>query len=194
MEDDHTMTPAATATATATALLVIDVQRALCSGPYAVFEAPQVIARINHVASLARRAGAPVIVVQHEEPASPMAHGAKGWQLAEGLATESTDIPMRKAASDSFHETPLQALLQARGVAQLVVCGMQTDFCVDTTIRRALALGYPVTLVADGHSTLANSVLSAEQIIAHHNETLSNINSFGPRVRLVPAAEVRFGH
>ena len=187
------MTNATAAANSATALLVIDVQQALCSGPYAVFEAPQVIARINQVASLARRAGAPVFVIQHEEPNSPMAHGAEGWQLAEGLANEPSDIALRKTASDSFHQTPLQAWLQARGVMQLVVCGLQTDFCVDTTIRRALALGYPVTLVADGHSTLDNSVLSAAQIIAHHNETLSHIDSFGPKVRLVPAAGVRFG-
>ena len=56
--------------------------------------------------------------------------------------------------------------------------------------RRALALGYPVTLLSDAHSTIDNSVLSAAQITAHHNETLSNITSFGPRVRAVPSHEV----
>lgn len=64
---------------------------------------------------------------------------------------------------------------------RLVVCGFQSEFCVDTTTRRALALGYPVTLVADGHSTTDNGVLSAAQISAHHNATLTNIVSFGPR-------------
>jgi len=54
-----------------------------------------------------------------------------------------------------------------------------------------LALGYPVILVSDGHSTVDNKVLSAAQISAHHNETLASIESFGPRVRAVPASEVR---
>jgi len=45
-------------------------------------------------------------------------------------------------------------------------------------------------LVADGHSTLNNSVLSAAQISAHHNETLANITSFGPRAKAIPASEV----
>jgi len=64
---------------------------------------------------------------------------------------------------------------------------------VDTTVRRALGLGYGVVLVADAHSTVDNGVLSAAQIIAHHNATLSNITSFGPRARLIRAEEIRIG-
>jgi nicotinamidase-related amidase len=77
-------------------------------------------------------------------------------------------------------------------VTELVLCGMQSDFCVDTTTRRALALGYPVVLVSDGHTTVDNAVLSAAQITAHHNETLTNITSFGPRVRALPAHTIEF--
>ena len=55
-----------------------------------------------------------------------------------------------------------------------------------------MALGYPVQLVADGHSTVDNSVLSAQQISAHHNATLANLSSFGSRTRAVPAAQVEF--
>lgn len=174
-----------------TALLIIDVQHALCAGPYAAFESRRLIETINQVSAVARNAGAAVVVIQHEEADGPMAQGSEGWQLAADLSTSPTDILVRKTACDAFHQTQLQELLQARGITDLVVCGLQTEFCVDTTIRRALALGYPITLVSDGHSTLDNSVLSAAQIIAHHNETLSHLDSFGPPVRLVPAAELR---
>ena len=47
------------------------------------------------------------------------------------------------------------------------------------------------TWFADGHSTLDNSILSAAQISAHHNETLANISSFGRRVKAMPASDVR---
>jgi nicotinamidase-related amidase len=173
-----------------TALLVIDVQHALCAGEYKAFESERVIERINAVARKVRGAGVPVFFIQHESQGGPLDHGTEGWQLAEGLEALSTDIFVRKKATDSFHQTALHALLQERGVSNLIICGLQSEFCVDTTTRRALALGYQVVLVADGHSTLNNSVLSAAQISAHHNETLANISSFGPRVKAIPASEV----
>jgi hypothetical protein len=44
--------------------------------------------------------------------------------------------------------------------------------------------------VSDAHSTVDNGILPAAKIIAHHNTTLSNITSFGPRARLIPAEEI----
>jgi nicotinamidase-related amidase len=173
------------------ALLIIDVQRALCSGKWSAFDIDSTVDRINEVAGKARAAGAPVLLIQHEEDDGPLQFGTDGWQLYERLAVQPADIRVRKTATDSFHRTELQSLLQSRDVGRLVVCGLQSEFCVDSTVRGALALGYPVLLVADGHSTLDNGVLSAAQISAHHNVTLANLSSFGPRVTTTPAAEVR---
>ena len=170
-----------------TAVLVIDVQSVLCTGANAAFDITGVIDRINAIGAKARAVGAPVVFIQHEEAEGPFKLGCDGWQLASGMETRSDDIRVRKTTPDSFNRTELQALLQARGITQLAICGLQSDFCVDTTVRRALALGYEVVLVADAHSTVDNGVLSAVQIIAHHNTTLSNITSFGPRVRLILA-------
>jgi nicotinamidase-related amidase len=174
-----------------TALLIIDVQHALCHGEYAGFEADRVISRINSVSHRVRAAGGLVVVIQHESPDGALTHGSAGWKLATGLVTTATDIFLRKTATDSFHNTPLHGILQERGITRLIICGLQSEFCVDTTTRRALALGYPVVLVADGHTTMDNGVLTAAQISAHHNETLANISSFGPRAVALPASEVR---
>lgn len=174
-----------------TALLVIDVQQALCTGRWAAFDIEQVIERINALSAKARAAGMPVVLVQHEEGEGPMAFDSPGWQLAAGLDTQPGDHRIRKQTTDSFHETALQPLLQQHGITQLIVCGLQSEFCVDSTVRRALALGYQVVLVSDAHSTLDNGVLSAAQISAHHNATLANITSFGQRVSTTPAAELR---
>ena len=178
--------------ATKRAVLVIDVQRGLCEGKYESFDAAGVIGRINEVTAKARAAGALVVIIQHEEAGGPLAHGSEGWQLAPALQTDATDTFLRKTATDSFHKTELDALLKSARIKELVICGIQSDFCVDTTTRRALALGYPGVLVSDGHTTLDNTHLTAAQIIAHHNETLSNITSFGPRIRLQRAHEIGF--
>lgn len=172
------------------ALLIIDVQQAMCVGDYAAFDIERVIQRINSVSARARAGGVAVIVIQHEEDEGPMKHGTQGWQLGAGLVTQPSDLFVRKKTPDSFNQTNLHALLQERGVTDLIVCGLQTEYCVDSTIRRALSLGYPVELVSDGHTTLDNGVLKAEQIMAHHNTTLANIMSFGKRVVLRSAQEL----
>ncbi len=176
------------------ALLVIDVQRGLCEGAHASFESHEVIARINQAAARARAAGAPVIFVQHETSTGMFALGSDTWQLAEGLHTEAGDLMLRKATPDAFHKTELQQLLHQRGVTELVICGMHSEFCVDTTTRRAAALGFPVLLLADAHTTEDKPHLSALQIRRHHNETLSQVVSFGPRIRAIDTEAVQFAN
>jgi nicotinamidase-related amidase len=174
-----------------TAVLVIDMQQALCRGNWAAFEIDRVIAHINQVTERARQVGAPVLLIQHEDE-GPLQFGSDGWQLDARLMVAPADIRIRKTATDSFHRTGLQTRLQALGVERLVVCGLQSEFCIDSTVRGALAFGYPVTLVADAHSTTDNGVLTAAQITAHHNATLKNLESFGSKATPVLAAELRW--
>ncbi len=176
-----------------TALLVIDVQQGLCEGEHNAFDSQQVIARINQVSEKARAAGATVVFVQHESKSGYLEFETDAWQLADGLHVETTDLRMRKTSPDSFHLTELEQVLKAHAITDLVICGMHTEFCVDTTTRRALALGYPVVLVEDAHTTEGNQHLSPIQVIRHHNETLTNISSFGPRVRAISTKDLRFG-
>lgn len=176
-----------------TALLIIDVQKGLCEGEHDAFESHQVIGRINIVSEKARAAGAVVVLIQHESKSGYLEFGTDGWQLATGLHVEPTDLRIRKTSPDSFHRTELEEVLKQHAVTDLVICGMHSEFCVDTTTRRALALGYPVVLVEDAHTTEDKEHLSAAQIIRHHNDTLTNISSFGARVRVTSAEDLRIG-
>ena len=173
------------------AVLVIDVQQGLCEDPGAAFDCAGVIARINLVTRRAREVGALVIFVQHESESGFLEYSSEAWQLAKGLEVEPTDLFVRKTTPDSFLRTDLETLLKEHQIELLVICGMHTEFCVDTTTRKALALGFPVTLVSDAHTSAGNTILSPQQVIAHHNATLTNISSFGTRVTAVPSAEVK---
>ena len=175
------------------ALVVIDVQQGLCEGEGQAWQFERVIDCINQVSSKARQAGVPVIFVQHEGRAGYLSHGSREWQLAKGLVNETKDMRIRKTTPDAFLRTDLQQRLDALGIQELVICGMHSEFCVDTTTRRALALGYPVILLEDAHTSAGNKALSAEQVIAHHNATLTNISSFGPKARAVSSRDLTFG-
>ena len=166
-----------------TAVLVIDVQQALCEGPGAAWRCAEMIAHINDITAAARAAQQPVIWVQHAEPGLEL--DSPGWQLANGLHTDSADLRSNKTTGDAFWHTDLQAQLQAHGIVQLIVCGMHTEYCVDVSTRAALRLGYPVLLVEDAHTSSGNAAITAQQVIAHHNITLSSTSSFAARARLV---------
>jgi nicotinamidase-related amidase len=175
-----------------TALLIIDVQQALCSGEYECFEIARVINTINDLSARARDAGVPVVLIQHEEEGGPFKHDTPGWQLAEGLQTSTADLRVRKTTGDSFYQTNLQKLLPSQDVERLVICGLQTDYCVNATVRQALKLGYDVVLASDAHSTVDNGNLSAPDIITEHNKDLAHLSGSVARIDVVPAKSIRF--
>ncbi|MCZ2498167.1 isochorismatase family protein [Xylophilus sp. Kf1] len=174
------------------ALLIIDMQRALIDAAPRPFEADAVVDRINALSARARAAGVPVVFIQHENPQA-LAHGRDGWQLQPGLRTVAGDHFIRKRTADSFLGTPLAALLADQGVGPVVVAGYASEFCVDTTVRRAAALGHPVTIAADAHTTHDKPHAPASLIRAHHNATLAAISSFGPAIEAVAADRIPFG-
>jgi nicotinamidase-related amidase len=173
------------------ALLIIDVQAGLCTGEEECFDSPRLLGTINDLSARARAVGLPVILVQHEEPLGSLAYGSAAWQLAAGLLTAADDLRVRKTTADAFYQTDLLALLQARSIDRVVICGLQTDYCINATVRQAHVLGYEVVLAADAHSTVDNGSLSAEQIIADHNQRLGRLSSAVSRIDVVPAAEIR---
>ena len=88
---------------------------------------------------------------------------------------------VHKSSSDAFLETNLADVLSELEVDRLVMAGMQSEFCVDATARAAASRGFDVVLVADGHTTGDTDELSAQQIIAHHNYALENLEP--PNIR-----------
>jgi len=175
-----------------TALLIIDVQRALCTGEYECHDIKRVIDTINGLSARARKAGVTVVLIQHNEKDSPLTYGAEGWQLADGLNTAPSDLHVDKTANDSFYQTNLQKLIPREDFDRLVICGLQTDYCVNATVRQAHQLGYDVELAADAHSTVDNGNMSAEDIIAEHNKDWAHLTGSVARIDVKPAAEIAF--
>jgi len=175
-----------------TALLIIDVQRALCAGEYECFDIKRIIDTINGLSAKARKANIPVILIQHEEEGDLLQFKSEGWQLADGLVTSDEDLRVRKTTGDSFYQTNLGALLQKRDVDRLIICGLQTDYCVNATVRQAHTLGYDVVLAADAHSTVDNGNMAAEDIIAEHNKDLAHLTGSVARIDVTKASEIKF--
>jgi hypothetical protein len=122
--------------------------------------------------------------------------GSEAWEVHPKVAPRPGDLLVRKTACDAFHETALSAELAARGARHLVIAGCKTEACIETTCRRAVTLGYAVTLVADGHSTTDVAAMPAPRIIAYHNQILNGFGAYvaGAPCEIVvtPGGEVQF--
>lgn len=138
-----------------------------------VFLGEELIEIIKKLIGNARSVNMPVIYVQHNGTnGSPLEKGTKGWNIRPEIAPQKSDIVIQKSTPNSFQNTELKARLEELGIQNLIICGIQSELCVDTTCRQAAALGYGVTLVKDGHSTFNTEILPAKKIIAHHNNVL----------------------
>jgi len=175
------------------ALLIIDVQVGLAELIPAPIRA-SVLSRIDTLLSRARASGTPVIYIQHDgSKGHPLETHTKGWEIHPSIKpVAGSETVVRKRESDSFFETTLQEELKKRGISHLVIAGGMTEYCVDTTCRRATSLGYDVTLASDAHFTRDNGVLSTANIIAHHNFVLDDFGAGNHVVRVKPADEIVF--
>lgn len=157
------------------ALIVIDLQTAMFDG--LVFPAmphgEALLDRVSTLISKARACALPVIFVRHHDrEGGPLARGAPGWEIAAKVAPLPHETIVEKQFADSFRDTNLDGVLRAMDAKHIAVCGAQTEYCVDTTVRSAASHGYSITLVSDAHGTFDTVVLKADQIKAHHNLTL----------------------
>lgn len=139
-----------------TALLVIDVQESFRQQPVWPLTAnPDVAAAAGRLVDHARANGDTVIWVLHTEPGSGgLFDPARGFvRLMDGLEPRPYENVVTKTSHNAFTTTNLQQLLTERGIRELVICGIRTEQCCETTARVASDLGYEVTFVIDATTT-----------------------------------------
>jgi len=157
-----------------TALLVIDVQTGMFDPQWPIYEEERLLSNIRQIIDQAREADVPVIFIQHTEKDGPLTFGSDTWQIHPDIAPLPIEIKVAKTTPDAFHQTPLKEILAEKNIERLVIVGLQSEYCVDATSRRAFNLGYQVTLISDAHSTMDSESQKASAIISHINHTLGS--------------------
>lgn len=137
------------------------------------FDLAAITQRINTATEKFRTSRLPIIFVRHQD--SIVTPGSEAWKVYHDLTQADTDYFINKTACDAFADTDLANLLKKMGSTRLVICGLATEFCVDTTIRAGLSQGYDVVALEDAHTTADRPHLDAKTIIQHHNWMWTNI-------------------
>ena len=147
------------------ALLVVDMQRY-----FATICAP-ITGAVRRAVDGARRRGVPVLFTRHghAEPERDGGMLAEWWgdlilegtpdhELLEGLGRLPDDPVVAKRRYSAFWDTPLQRLLDERGVRDLAVAGVMTNLCVETTAREAFVRDLRVRVLLDASATASEEM------------------------------------
>lgn len=171
------------------ALIIVDMQNG-CFENNNRFKQDEVIGHINSLIQTFRKNDAPVIFIQHEEEVPEFTPGSEGWQLLASLNQQEQDLVVSKTCCDAFIETPLAEILKARNISRVFICGCATDFCVDSTIKGAIAQQLDVVIASDAHTTSDRPFANAKQLIDHFNWNWANLITGESTLKVLETKEI----
>ncbi|MBO1766921.1 cysteine hydrolase family protein [Allobranchiibius sp. GilTou38] len=176
-----------------TALVIVDVQRGFDdAGYWGPRDNPLCE---EHVAALLgrwREDGRPVVFVRHDslDPRSPLRPGQPGHAFRD-VITGEPDLLVAKSVNSSFHGTPdLHAWLQQEGISSIVICGITTNHCCETTARVGGNLGYDVRFVIDATHTFDRVGPDGAEYTAAELSRVTAANLHGEFATVVKTADL----
>ncbi|CRK60022.1 isochorismatase hydrolase [Alloactinosynnema sp. L-07] len=164
------------------ALIVIDVQESFRTrAEWADNSNPGLIGQVNRLVDLTRAENGLVVWVLHSEPGSggPFDPASGHVRLIDGLSPAEGEPVLTKTAHNAFTTTNLQQTLTVRGVQEVLISGIRTEQCCETTARVGSDLGFGVTFVTDATATTplrhwrTGAVMSTNDIIERTESVLA---------------------
>jgi nicotinamidase-related amidase len=192
-----------------TALINVDLQNCFVQGyPISAPDGPVVLGRINRLAAVCRAAGILVIHTSHVlrpdgsntgvlgEMAPPVREGIinKGSESAAlhaGLVVDARDILLDKPRFGAFHGTDLELILRSRGIDTVIISGIATNVCCETTAREAMVRDFHVFFLSDGTATFGLGNASAAEL---QKATLATLGSLFAQVLTVDEMVEKIRH
>jgi nicotinamidase-related amidase len=165
-----------------TALVNVDMQNCFVEGsPISAPDGVAVLNRINELAAACRAAGLLVVHTSHVlrpdrsntgilgETAPPVKagmldKGSESAALHKGLVVEPRDILLDKPRFGAFHGTDLELILRTRGIDTIIISGIATNVCCETTAREAMVRDFHVFFLSDGTATCGMGNASAAEL------------------------------
>ncbi|MBR5409505.1 MAG: cysteine hydrolase [Clostridia bacterium] len=150
-------------------LLVIDMQKALVDDELYGYET--LVDGVVRLVDAARENNVEVIFVQHDAgPGSGFSAGDEGFELIDALRPAPGEKVFAKTINSCFGNKELKAYLKGQADKRLMIVGLQTNYCVDATVKSAFERGFTVIIPAGTNSTFDNAYMTAETTVRYYNE------------------------
>jgi len=169
------------------ALLIIDVQNDyFADGKSELVNPLRALSNIIEVLRIFREEKLPIIHIQHintSEGATFFLPNTEGALIHKDLTPADGEYLVVKHAPNSFLDTNLLDILKENNITEVIICGMMSHMCIDTTVRACMDYGIKVVLLEDACATknlmFRDSVIDAELV---HNVFMASLNGMFARV------------
>ncbi len=150
-------------------LLVIDMQKGLVDEDLYAFDT--FMERTTQLVDVARKNHVEVIFVQHDAgPDSGMSIGDEAFEIIDRLAPINGEKVFVKTINSCFGNTDFKQYLKQKTDKRLMIIGLQTNYCIDTTVKSAFERGFEVIIPEETNSTFDNNYMTGETTYLYYNE------------------------
>lgn len=152
-------------------LLVVDIQKGITDDRLYDFHSfEDNVKRLIHAA---RENQVEVIYVQHDDgPGSGFSVGDDDFEIYEKIAPLQTEKVFCKTINSCFGNSEFKKYMESQADKTLIVIGLQTNFCIDATIKSAFERGYHVIVPLGANSTFDNAYMDGEKTCKYYNEMM----------------------
>ena len=148
-------------------LIVIDMQKALMDDE--LYNYPALVENVGRILTAARENGVEVIYVQHDAgPGTGFSQGDEAFEIADQVAPQAGERVFVKTINSCFGNKDFTAYLEAAKDDTLMIAGLQTNFCIDATVKSAFERGYHVIVPEGTNSTFDNDYMTGETTCAYY--------------------------
>ncbi|MBR4578796.1 MAG: cysteine hydrolase [Oscillospiraceae bacterium] len=150
-------------------LLVIDMQKGLVDDDLYAFDL--FMDRTAQLVAAARKNKVEVIFVQHDAGSgSGMSAGDEAFEIIDELRPEADEKVFVKTINSCFGNRDFKAYLEQQEDKRLMIIGLQTNYCIDATVKSAFERGFEVIIPEGTNSTFDNDYMTGETTYRYYNE------------------------
>lgn len=150
-------------------LLVVDTQKVIMIE--ALYQFDLFEANVKRLINAARKNDVEVIYVRHDDGVGkPLSKGMEEFEIYDGFAPIPEEKIFDKFVNSAFKKTGLLEYLKGKGEDEIVVIGLQTDYCMDATIKCGFEHGFKMIVPEYTNSTFDNEFMTGEQSYKYYNE------------------------
>ena len=150
-------------------LLVIDMQNALIDDELYAFDT--FMERTTKLIDAARKNNVEVVYVQHDAgEGSGFSVGDVAFEIAEEVAPKEGEKVFVKTINSCFGNKEFKAYMEQQEDKRLMVIGLQTNYCIDATVKSAFERGFDVIIPEGTNSTFDNDYMTGETTVRYYNE------------------------